>query len=147
MEPHLVCVGKQIVSTFAVLKNLQKLGKLEKMPKLNHFKCAAYRYFYPGNLLLCIISDKLTILQCIIKWTWTWLQWLFFHYLVFILTVCRSRFEYAQQLCHSFVGDICCDVALSFSLLSCMTMVLSMVWVWTVWSIKMGFDRTLMNTS
>ena len=83
MEPHLVCVGKQIVSTFAVLKNLQKLGKLEKMPKLNHFKCAAYRYFYPGNLLSCIISDKLTILQCIIKWTSTWFQWLYCHYLIF----------------------------------------------------------------
>ena len=64
MEPHLVCVGKQIVSTFSVLKNLQKL---EKMPKLNHFKCAAYRYFDTGN----IIPDKLTILQCIIKWPWT----------------------------------------------------------------------------
>ena len=65
MEPHLVCVGKQIVSTFSVLKNLQKL---EKMPKLNHFKCAAYISFDTGN----IIPDKLTILQCIIKWTCTW---------------------------------------------------------------------------
>jgi len=64
MEPHLVCVGKQIVSTFSVLKNLQKL---EKMPKLNHFKCAAFIYFDTGN----IIPDKLTILQCIIKWPWT----------------------------------------------------------------------------
>ena len=38
--------GKTNRFHFSVLKNLQKL---EKMPKLNHFKCAAYIFFYPGN--------------------------------------------------------------------------------------------------